>query len=234
MNSRVSAATTDGDAGGQRSADSTGLLHPRPLPARFSTGYSRFVNMTKMVLPLVAAALLVALVAWPQLRQQAESFRLDFANMPGVDADAMAMTKPRYTGFDSDNRPYTITADTASQLDREPSQVALEQLQADMTMSDGAWLALQSSFGVYDRDAEVLDLIGGVDLFHDRGYEIRTESASVNLGAGTVSGDDSVVGQGPFGDLRAEGFRISDNGKRVRLTGHSRILIRPGAELPAR
>jgi lipopolysaccharide export system protein LptC len=211
-----------------------GLLQPRPLPSGLYAGYSRFVNLMKLLLPLAAAGLLVALFAWPQIRQTAEGFRLNFAAMPAIDAESMEMVKPRFTGFDSSNRPYTITADTANQLSRESSEIAMERLQADMTMEDGVWLALHSDFGVFDRTGERLDLIGGVGLFHDRGYEIRTESATIDLDAGTVAGDDPVVGQGPFGDMRAEGFRISEQGTSIRLLGASRLEIRPGAELPSR
>ncbi len=215
-------------------APEPGLLHPRPLPAGLPAGYTRFVNWMKLILPLLAAGLLASLFTWPQIRQTAESFRLSFTAMPAVDAESMEMVKPRFTGFDNENRPYTITADTANQLGNDSAEIAMERLQADMTMTDGVWLALQSDFGVYDRTGERLDLVGGVDLFHDRGYEISTESATIDLGAGTVSGDDPVVGQGPFGDMRAEGFRILDQGRSIRLLGSSRLEIRPGAELPTR
>ena len=215
-------------------APTAGLLHPRPLPAGLSAGYSRFVHWMKLILPLLAAGLLASLFTWPQIRQTAESFRLNFTAMPVVDAESMEMEKPRFTGFDKENRPYTITADTANQLSRESSEIAMERPQADMTLTDGVWLAAQSDYGVYDRSGERLDLVGGVDLFHDRGYEIRTESATIDLGAGTVSGDDSVVGQGPFGDMHAEGFRIRDQGRNIRLLGSSRLEIRPRTEPPVR
>ena len=42
-------------------------------------------------------------------------------------------------------------------------------------------------------------------------------------------GDEPVRGQGPFGTLEAEGFRILDRGKRLVLSGKSRLVLYPVA-----
>jgi lipopolysaccharide export system protein LptC len=94
-------------------------------------------------------------------------------------------------------------------------------------MNDGTWLALTAKVGYYDRQTELLDLVGDVNLFHDQGFEVRTEKAQVDLKGGTASGDLPVEGQGPSGTLTAEGFRAIDSGKTVIFTGKSKMILYP-------
>jgi lipopolysaccharide export system protein LptC len=61
---------------------------------------------------------------------------------------------------------------------------------------------------------------------------MHTESAQVNLAEGVASGDAPVVGQGPAGELEAEGFRVSDDGKRILFDGHARLVIVPDGISP--
>ena len=43
-----------------------------------------------------------------------------------------------------------------------------------------------------------------------------------------VDGDQAVHGQGPFGDLKAEGFILVEKGKTIVFKGKSKLLIYPG------
>ena len=83
--------------------------------------------------------------------------------------------------------------------------------------------------GNFNRDDQLLELTGNVNLFHDSGYEFRTESAVFDLTAGDATGTEPVEGQGPFGHLKAEGFRIYNRGERVEFTGKSKLTINPKA-----
>ena len=42
-------------------------------------------------------------------------------------------------------------------------------------------------------------------------------------------GDEPISGQGPFGNLQAEGFRISEHGKTMYFTGKAKLVIHPSA-----
>ncbi|MEK9899787.1 MAG: LPS export ABC transporter periplasmic protein LptC, partial [Rhodospirillaceae bacterium] len=77
-----------------------------------------------------------------------------------------------------------------------------------------------------------LHLTGDVNLFHDQGYEFTTTAAQVDLVTSTASGDEPVDGQGPFGVLNAEGFRVFDSGDRVLFLGPARLTVFEGATPP--
>ncbi|MEO5336178.1 MAG: LPS export ABC transporter periplasmic protein LptC [Magnetospirillum sp. WYHS-4] len=200
----------------------------RLLPTRIA-GYSRFVATAKRLLP-VGAAVLIGLVAlWPHINKKDNRFRIGISVLQEGDSSAPNMLNPRYVGTDKENRPFSITADLARNISPGATTVDLEMPKADVTMNDGTWLVLTAAEGRYDHIARSLLLAGNVNLFHDTGYEIRTSKVIVDLSEGTAKGPDAVEGQGPFGDMKAEGFQIYDRGTTILLTGRAKVIMYPGA-----
>ncbi|WP_119460868.1 LPS export ABC transporter periplasmic protein LptC [Rhodospirillaceae bacterium SYSU D60014] len=199
---------------------------PRRGPKRArTTGYSRFVGLAKLLLVTLAAGLIVLLVVWSQLNIDEHRLRIGVTDFAPDELDSLNMVNPRFEGMDDDNRPFSITAEAASQADESGRIIKLAQPKADITLTDGAWIALTADVGRYSRDADMLELYGGVNLFHDRGFELQTSRAQVDLKEGVAFGNEQVRGQGPAGELVAEGFRVTDDGDRVFLTGQSRIVL---------
>ncbi len=192
--------------------------------------YSLFVNSMKVFLPALAAALIILVVAWPQLAIDERSFHIEIIKDAAEQAKNLAMINAKYDGVDEEGRPFTVTADMATQLAGQEALIELRLPKADMTLDDGAWLALSAKVGNYDREAQLLDLTGAVTLFHDRGFEMATESALIDLQAGTAEGDQEVVGHGPVGILRAEGFKVLDSGRRIIFSGKSQMIFYPEAK----
>ena len=191
--------------------------------------YSRFVNTAKFILPLIAGLLIALVAVWPKLQPQERQFSLGF----GVSANAReaadpGMLNPRYIGIDDGNMPFSITADLAKSGSGKSGTVELEMPKADVVLEDGTWLVLTAESGVYSRDEKNLALSGAVNLFHDSGYEIRTERATIDLDRGAASGETRVDGHGPFGELRSEGFQLESKGRKIHFTGKSRLVIYPG------
>ena len=60
---------------------------------------------------------------------------------------------------------------------------------------------------------------------HSGGYTVETAEARIDLKDGSAEGNKTVLGHGPAGTLRSEGFRILDNGQVVRFTGKARLVI---------
>jgi len=195
--------------------------------------YSGFVQVAKVMLPVAAVVLIGLVVLWPHLRTEDLRFRIGFAALKSnIDGDPNLLN-PRYVGTDDDNQPYAVTADIAKKLDGEGQavRIGLELPKADITLKDGTWLVLTAENGVYAREQKTLDLAGSVNLFHDSGYEFRTEKALVDLSKGVAEGSVPVRGQGPFGTLdAAEGFRLLNKGRTIVFLGKSKMVLQPGAK----
>lgn len=197
---------------------------------RESRAYSRFVGTMKIVLPVLAALMVILVVAWPQLDGSGERFRIGEARIDLDDTGRQRLVNARYSGIDAADRPYSLSADSVMGLGAgNPDAVALERPKADITLADGSWVALTAEAGVYRRPDKLLVLDGTVGLFHDAGYEFHTASATVDFGRGVAYGFDPVTGQGPFGVITAAGFHVLDKGERIIFTGKARLELEPSA-----
>lgn len=196
--------------------------------------YSKFVSSMKLLLPVTAFVLMVVVVVWPQIHGIEAGLPLGFGQLKLTDTDDPNMVNARFVGADAKNQPFSITADLAKNILQGSSAVDLEMPKADIEIKDGSSLVLTANTGVFDKDAKILDLVGSVNLFHDSGYEFNTEAARVDLGQGVAVGDKPIDGQGPFGNLQAEGFRMSDRGKTMYFTGKAKLVINPGAAEPGK
>ncbi|GAB6053054.1 hypothetical protein JCM17960_18740 [Magnetospira thiophila] len=187
--------------------------------------YSRMVHVLKVLFPIIAVVLLVLIAIWPHIQPEDNSFRIGIASMEVGDVDQAGMVNARYVGTDDGGRQFSVSADLARNLGGGTEHVELEMPKADITLEDGTWLVLTANSGLYTQERKALDLKGAVNLFHDTGYEIRTSLAHVDLGNNSASGNEPVTGQGPFGELQAEGFDIRDRGRTIYFTGKTRIVI---------
>lgn len=199
-------------------------------PAPDGGGYTRFVGWMKLVLPLVAGLLVLLLVVWPQLEESTEGFRIGQSGLTLLDTGGQQVANALFTGTDNRNQPFAVTAQSAIQSESNSDAVELNLPKADLAMKDGSWIALAAKSGLYDKSAQSLELSGDVNMFQDGGYEFSTESARVMLKDGTVTGTEPIRGQGPFGLLKASGFRILDRGRRIIFTGRTQLTIFPQAK----
>jgi lipopolysaccharide export system protein LptC len=205
---------------------------PRRQPPRLSlrNRYSIFVGLMKVVLPALAAALILLVIVWPQFTLNDSRVRLSVSKLAPEQAESLTMLNARYEGLDRNNQAYSVTADMATQSKSDEGLIELQLPKADITLDDGTWLALNARTGYYRRDSERLDLTGAVNLFHDQGFEMRTETAEVDLDKGVAKGDQDVEGQGTFGVVNAEGFRVVDRGGTIFFTGKTRLVLFPEAK----
>ena len=197
---------------------------------RFSPLYGRVVGGLKVLLPTVAVALVLVAVAWPLLNEGDRRFTDALTGADRRAAENLAVENARYSGIEEDGQPFSITAESMQQESVDSSTVALTEPKADILLSNGAWVAVTAKSGLLHRTKQVLELTEDVNLFHDSGYEFRTARAVLDLTAGSATGNTPVEGQGPFGYLEAEGFRVTERGDRVTLTGRSTVVIYPQAE----
>lgn len=186
--------------------------------------YSRFVVWTKVLLPFLALALVALVIAWPRLSSD-DTFRLGFASVSLSGEADPGMDNARYVGTDENRQPYSVTADLARIVSEGGGTVDLELPKADLTLEDGTWLVLTANTGRFTRDAAVLELHGGVNLFHDTGYEISTEQLSVDLKSGTAEGHTPLSGHGPFGELKAQGLKLINKGQVIHFTGPAQLIL---------
>lgn len=188
-------------------------------------GYSRMVIVLRLLLPTAAAGLIAVVALWSQFGIEENRFRLGVAEMAPRQIDSLSMVNARFEGVDTKHRPFNVTADTAHQADKTGDIIDLTQPKADITLESGAWLALTAAAGRYRRQDNLLDLSGGVSIFHDKGFTFQTSTLHVDIANKAADTQDPVQGQGPSGDLTARSFRLTDEGNRIFFGGPAHVTL---------
>ena len=215
----------------------------RPRPGRRAEGlhlaadrYSRRVSLLKRVLPVLGAALLLLVAAWPRLGPLIDTVRLVQPAIDLREARELKMLDPRYAGIDRQNRPYLVTAAVGRQVSNRSDLMSLEGPRAVMIVHGGAKVVLSAATGIYQSQTKLLDLFNDVTLTHQNGTRFVTGRAHADLSDNTAEGHEPIAGHGPSGDVWGQGFRILDNGDTIIFTGRSHLVLKgtkPSTAAPA-
>ncbi len=192
--------------------------------AREALRYTQFVAVMKRALPTAAFAIIAAVLAFFFVQRQPARLSLSYEKLGHIEND-LAMIKPRLTGADSKGNPFVVTADAAVQDARNPKIAHLKKVEADLTLDKNGWLSADAANGVVDMKNGTLELGGGIQVFSDAGYELRTASASLDLNKWVVHGHHEVTGQGPYGTLRADEFHFDRASNQLLLSGHVQTTL---------
>lgn len=199
----------------------------RALPTAGEAPRRRLImRLVKFVLPVVALAFLALMVAWPRLFEEESKFELTTSEISAV-KDDLRMSSPRFTGMGADNRPYMVTAAAAVQDMNDHELVRLDSLQADLSMTDGSWLSVNAMTGLMHNGLQTLQLDGQVEAYLDMGYAFYTESALIDLEAGSLTANRPVRLQGQYGHLRANTMRATQRGQNLHFSGDVKVIIFP-------
>jgi lipopolysaccharide export system protein LptC len=180
---------------------------------------ARIVRKLRLWLPLTAAGVILLLFLWPALLP---NFKMSdiVKSIPDLVIDNL-----HYTGLDNKNQPYSLLAAQATRPASLHGIYDLTKPEGEITLQSGAWLDGKADYGRYDEINKKLWLGGDVRLFHDKGYQVTTDEAQVNLNTDDAWGDKAVLIQGGFGTIRGVGFRFLDSGHTVVILGPAKAVL---------
>lgn len=201
-----------------------------PAGPRRRSRYSRFVRLSRILLPALGAGLILLVLVWSQLTGVGGDSRIGYSGIIRDDVDALRMVSPRFTGVDGEGKPFRVEADEATQPAVDSPEVTLKVIRADMTASDGTWLAIRAKSGTFNRDDERLELEGQVEVIAETGYAMQTEHVAADLDSGTIRGDHAVVAHGPVGTIDAAGFTVRREHETITFDGPVRVTGYPGVD----
>lgn len=212
------------------SPTTSNALQPRNTDIRASVAkYSRFVSTMKILLPAIAGLLLALVLILPQLRDEPDQFTADIVPARDGAGGSLSLLNARYFGTDESGQPFSVTAESVREASENEDDIELVAPQADISLNDGTWLMVGADQGLYNRESQVLALMGKVNMFQDQGYELHTDAATILLEEGRASSVTPVQTQGPFGELQSQGFKLEDKGKTVHFTGPARLVLNAGS-----
>ena len=193
-----------------------------------SNTYSRVVAWAKIILPLVALALLSTLFLFSRTLDPNRA--IPFAD---VDVEELAreqsLGQPRFAGTLSDGREVIFTANRATPVAGEPDQIAATDIEARVDLDDSSVLLIVAGAGLFDLAAQLADLSTSVGLTTSNGYHLTTELLRFSLGEFMASSPGPVDVTGPGITLQAGSMEISgtEGNNLVVFNGGVRMLYDP-------
>lgn len=194
--------------------------------------YTVFIRRMRLILPLVAIAVIAALFTWPVQEK-------DIAILKEEQKEALKTVRknelesPKFESVDDKNQPYTITADKAIQKGEEKDILLLTKPVGTIKMNDGKNVSLQADDGTYWQSDEKLFLQQNVRLSNDDGYEMLTAELRIDLSANTANTDTDVEAFGPAGTLKAKGLKGNNQNGTLIFTGPAKLVLTDAGSLNA-
>ncbi len=196
-----------------------------------AAGYTRFVRIMRMVLPLAAVGVITILF----IRTGVEDNLIVpmESDKPEIQMQNIAkneLLNPKFESMDKKNQPYKITADRAVQGEKNKDLIMLDRPIGVMTMKDGIQVRVHSDTGAYRQDTERFFLQGGVFMEHADGYTLSSEEAHIDLKQNFAWSDKDVQGQGPDLLISAKGVRADGNTGEIIFTGPATLVLESGVD----
>lgn len=184
----------------------------------------------KVMLPIVAIGTIAYLSIWSYTQLSETRITVEAVeDVPMLDA-GMKVSGIAFEGRNKSDRPFSVTAISATETVGNKDIINLEEPQAQIELSDTTWIAVTAQSGVFDRARDFVDLSGAVTLYHDNGMTFVTDKAVIDLTSNDASSPVAVTGSDGRRELTAEGFELKENGDVVVFKGRSHLKIMPKQE----
>lgn len=192
--------------------------------ARANGLYSRVIAWAKIVLPLVALALLSTIFLLSDRRKPMETVPFAEALQDG-ETTRQGISAPYYSGKTQRGDLLTMTATRA--LPQADGSIVAEDLATTMRLTDGSEILLDALTATLTDSEDAALLEGGVRIRSSTGYTLSTDAMTSVLDRIEAETLGPVRGEGPLGTLEAGRMRI----EAAQDGGDVQLLFTEGVKL---
>lgn len=174
---------------------------------------SRRVRWFRRALPILILVLAGGAIAWIVARSVISGIERD------REVEEVRLANPIFRGQDDQGRAFVIGAQQAVR-DPETGRFRLDGPLVRLSLEPGKASEISAGHGVYDEAAKTLTLRDNVRITDaGAGFTFITPEAVVDTQTGVVTGDQGIQGSGALGQIQAQSFTITDQGRRVTFRG---------------
>lgn len=164
--------------------------------------YSQLVGWLKVILPLMALALLSTLFLLSRAIDP-ESV-IPFADKEIQDRlRSQQVTGPIYYSVTADGDRISFAAETLTKPENRPGANNARDVEITIDRSSGSTIVLTSQNGLLDIEKDLADLTGDVVIDTSTGYHIKSDRLTTLMSTIDVTSPGPVQADGPFGRLNA-------------------------------
>jgi len=170
-------------------------------------GYTRFVTVTKVVLPLIAIALLGTVFLFTNDDSLEGGLTFSKADLDTLES-GMQVVKPRTFGSTPNGDLYNFVADTLLPDSITPSLVEAQNLSGEIQYQTGGTVLLSADKAEFMLEGNQIHLSGGMLAVMSDGSRVTGEGLLAELDTGKLTSNGAVSATSPLGNIQAGNFRV--------------------------
>jgi lipopolysaccharide export system protein LptC len=198
--------------------------------AAASDSYSRLVAWLKIILPMIALAILSTMFLVSRTIDPSQTIPYADVDVEGL-AREERIGAPSYAGMTRDGAAVSFRSESARPEQGQDGRVTAVKPVARIELPSGRSFALAADTGYVDRVTQIAALDGTVELETSDGYRMTTSRAEMRLDATAMQTDGEVHGTGPVGEFtagRAMLLREPSGSYVLRFENGVNLVYRPG------
>lgn len=189
--------------------------------------HSAFVRILRIALP-VCGLVVLAGIGMAFLWSQTGSISFDVGSVSMKDGQ-MVMNHPELKGFDQKRRPYNMTAQKAFQDPKSPKKIQLNQINAQLPVTQTSFAKVTAGNGFLDGDAKTLKLTDSITISTEDGISAQLEEAFIDIGRGELNSSHPVYFKSGQAEISAGQFSVRQNGAELLFEDKVKMVIHPQA-----
>jgi lipopolysaccharide export system protein LptC len=170
-------------------------------------GYTRFVTVTKVVLPLIAIGLLGTVFLFTNDDNLEGGFTFSKADLDTLDS-GMRIVKPRMFGSNPNGDVYNFVADALLPDSLTPSLVEAQKISGEIQYQTGGTVQLSAGKAEFMLEGNQLRLSGGMLVVMSEGHRVTGDGLLAELDSGKLTSNGAVSATSPLGNIQAGNFRV--------------------------
>ena len=186
--------------------------------------HSVVVRLLKFALPAVAVVMLGGYAALFLVRSKVPP-----GLVPGkitIDPTNLTMVDPKYNGFGTDGSHYVIHAKNAVQDLRQQGPIKLNEIDGDITQTNGVITRLKAVRGTYDQKTETLELYDKIDIDGSTGMKARLTRATVFPKESRILSNEPIYAETDTGNIRANKMALNSKTKQSTFTEDVHVRLK--------
>ena len=185
---------------------------------------TRWVMLTKISLPGLAAILAITLLIIPTLKKDIKDFGIDLIAGKG-DIEQLNIEKTTIYVTDTKNRVNNFVAHQVKETSAGSQAYILSFPEAIIPFANNEWINIKSPSGTYNQQTSLLRLQNSVEVFYSKGMTLYAKEVFFDFKKSLGYSHHPVTGSGFIGEVNSEGFEFSGKTNILTLLGKTHIVI---------
>lgn len=214
-------------------------LSVEPAPAAWSTGVDRsrafarakrhslIVRWLKVILPICAVAVLSSYALFMQRSiDVGGGGKLELGPV-AFSSDVLTMHNPRYEGYGKDGTRFSVAARSAEQDIQQDGPIRLNTIEGTIVQPNNTKTTLQATRGVFDSEANELELLDSIEIKSSDGMTARLTRAMVFMKESKIVSNDPVTVEMATGTLAGNSMVLLQKTKELTFADGVTARLKP-------